>query len=225
MHPGLRLLQRRHRTPGDVDLDEPRRAAEAIEKMGLQHAVLTSVNRDDLADGGAAIFAETIERIRDRLPGCSVEVLIPDFKGDRAALETVMEARPDVLNHNTETVLRLQRDIRTAANYGRSLALLARAKWLDPGGTVKSGLIVGMGESEPEVLGALADMRAVGVDVVTIGQYLRPTPRHRPIDRYVDPDEFERYRAEGERLGLAHVESGPLVRSSYHARDSLAAAR
>ncbi len=211
--------------PGDVDLDEPRRAAEAIEKMGLQHAVLTSVNRDDLADGGAAIFAETIERIRDRLPGCSVEVLIPDFKGDRAALETVMEARPDVLNHNTETVLRLQRDIRTAANYGRSLALLARAKWLDPGGTVKSGLIVGMGESEPEVLGALADMRAVGVDIVTIGQYLRPTTRHRPIDRYVDPDEFERYRAEGERLGLAHVESGPLVRSSYHARDSLAAAR
>ena len=211
--------------PGDVDLDEPRRAAEAVEKMGLQHAVLTAVNRDDLADGGAAIFAETIERIRDRLPGCSVEVLIPDFKGDRVALATVMEARPDVLNHNTETVLRLQRDIRTAASYGRSLALLARAKWLDPGGTVKSGLIVGMGESEPEVLGALADMRAVGVDIVTIGQYLRPTTRHRPIDRYVDPDEFARYRAEGQRLGLAHVESGPLVRSSYHARDSLAAAR
>ena len=154
-----------------------------------------------------------------------MEVLIPDFKGDRVALETVMEARPDVLNHNTETVLRLQRDIRTAASYGRSLALLARAKWLDPGGTVKSGLIVGMGESEPEVLGALADMRAVGVDIVTIGQYLRPTTRHRPIDRYVDPDEFARYRAEGQRLGLAHVESGPLVRSSYHARDSLAAAR
>jgi lipoyl synthase len=211
--------------PGEVDFDEPRRAAEAIEKMGLQHAVLTSVNRDDLADGGAAIFAETIERIRDRLPGCSVEVLIPDFKGDRAALETVMDAGPDVLNHNTETVLRLQRDIRTAANYGRSLALLARAKWLDPAGTVKSGLIVGMGETEPEVLGALADLRAVGVDIVTIGQYLRPTPRHRAIDRYVCPEEFERYRAEGQRLGLAHVESGPLVRSSYHARDSLAAAR
>ncbi|MBA2336827.1 MAG: lipoyl synthase [Acidimicrobiia bacterium] len=211
--------------PGEVDLDEPRRAAEAIEKMGLRHAVLTSVNRDDLADGGAAVFAETITRIRDRLPGCSVEVLIPDFKGDRAALETVMAAGPDVLNHNTETVLRLQRDIRTAANYGRSLALLARARWLAPQGTIKSGLIVGMGETEAEVLGALADLRAVGVDIVTIGQYLRPTPRHRPIDRYVHPGEFARYRVEGQRLGLPHVESGPLVRSSYHARDSLAAAR
>ncbi|MDQ3781773.1 MAG: lipoyl synthase [Actinomycetota bacterium] len=211
--------------PGEVDLDEPRRAAEAIEKMGLHHAVLTSVNRDDLADGGAAVFAETVTRIGDRLPGCSVEVLIPDFKGDRDALETVMAAGPDVLNHNTETVLRLQRDIRTAANYGRSLALLARARWLAPQGTVKSGLIVGMGETEAEVLGALADLRAVGVDIVTIGQYLRPTPRHRPIDRYVHPDEFARYRVEGKRLGLPHVESGPLVRSSYHARDSLAAAR
>ena len=130
-----------------------------------------------------------------------------------------------MLNHNTETVLRLQRDIRTAASYGRSLALLARAKWLNPAGTVKSGLIVGMGETEPEVLGALADLNAVGVDIVTIGQYLRPTSRHRPIDRYVTPAEFDRYRDEGEHLGLRHVESGPLVRSSYHAGDSLAAAR
>jgi lipoic acid synthetase len=210
--------------PGEVDIDEPRRAAEAIEKMGLSHAVLTSVNRDDLTDGGAAIFAETITRIRDRLPGCTVEVLIPDFKGDRDALATVMSAQPDVLNHNTETVLRLQRDIRTAASYGRSLALLARAKWHDPERSVKSGLIVGMGETEAEVLGALADMRAVGVDIVTIGQYLRPTPRHRTIARYVHPDEFDRYRTEGRRLGLPHVESGPLVRSSYHARDSLASA-
>ncbi len=210
--------------PGAVDRDEPRRAAEAVEKMGLQHAVLTSVNRDDLPDGGATIFAETITRIRDRLPGCAVEVLIPDFKGDRAALETVMAAGPEVLNHNTETVLRLQRDIRTAASYGRSLALLARAKWIRPDRSVKSGLIVGMGEREEEVLGALADLRAVGVDIVTIGQYLRPTVRHRPVDRYVHPDEFARYASEGERLGLAHVESGPLVRSSYHARDSLAAA-
>jgi lipoic acid synthetase len=210
--------------PGEVDLDEPRRAAEAVEKMGLSHTVLTSVNRDDLADGGSAIFAETIRRIRDRLPGCDVEVLIPDFKGDRAPLETVMAERPDVLNHNTETVLRLQRDIRTAANYGRSLALLARAKWLAPAGTVKSGLIVGMGETEDEVLGALADLRTVGVDIVTIGQYARPTARHRPIDRYVHPDEFDRYRTEGEQLGLPHVESGPLVRSSYHAKDSLTAA-
>ncbi len=210
--------------PGAVDLDEPVRAAEAVARMGLRHAVLTSVNRDDLDDGGAAIFAETIRRIRDLVPGCAVEVLIPDFKGDATALETVMADKPDVLNHNTETVLRLQRDIRTAANYGRSLALLARAKWSNPSGTVKSGLIVGMGETGEEVVGALADLRAVGVDIVTIGQYLRPTPRHRRIHRYVHPDEFARYAAEGERLGLPHVEAGPLVRSSYHARDALAAA-
>jgi lipoic acid synthetase len=208
--------------PGEVDLDEPQRAAEAVQRMGLRHAVLTSVNRDDLPDGGAGIFAETIRRIRDLVPGCDVEVLIPDFKGDPDALEAVVAGKPEVLNHNTETVLRLQREIRTAASYGRSLALLARAKWLNPVGTVKSGLIVGMGESEEEVLGALADLRAVGVDLVTIGQYLRPTPRHRPIHRYVHPDEFDRYRKHGELLGIAHVESGPMVRSSYHAGDSLA---
>ncbi len=209
--------------PGEVDLDEPVRAAEAVATMGLRYAVLTSVNRDDLPDGGAEIFAETIRQIRNRLPDCDVEVLIPDFKGDPDALDVVMGEKPTVLNHNTETVLRLQREIRTAASYGRSLALLARAKWRNPAGAVKSGLIVGMGETEEEVMGALADLRTVGVDIVTIGQYLRPTPRHRPIQRYVHPDEFERYRAEGERLGLAHVESGPLVRSSYHARESLAA--
>ena len=211
--------------PGEVDLDEPQRAAAAVVAMGLNHAVLTSVNRDDLPDGGAAIFAETIRRIRDDLPECDVEVLIPDFKGDTDALDTVMAAKPSVLNHNTETVLRLQRDIRTGANYGRSLSLLARAKWANPSGTVKSGLIVGMGETEDEILAALADLRAVGVDIVTIGQYLRPTARHRRIDRYVHPDEFARYAEEGKRLGLPHVESGPLVRSSYHARDSLTAAQ
>ena len=208
--------------PGEVDIFEPLRAAEAVAQMGLRHAVMTSVNRDDLADGGAGIFAQTIEEINRRAPECDVEVLIPDFKGDKEALETVMTAKPTVLNHNTETVLRLQRDIRTAANYGRSLALLARAKWHNPSGLVKSGLIVGMGETKVEVMGALADLRAVGVDVVTIGQYLRPTPKHRPIDRYVHPDEFESYAAEGERLGIGHVESGPLVRSSYHARDAVA---
>ncbi|MBT8217371.1 MAG: lipoyl synthase [Acidimicrobiia bacterium] len=207
--------------PGEVDIFEPLRAAEAVSSMGLQHAVLTSVNRDDLDDGGSGIFAQTIEEIGRRLPDCDVEVLIPDFKGDRGALETVMTAGPAVLNHNTETVLRLQRDIRTAANYGRSLALLARAKWLNPAGFVKSGLIVGMGETEEEVVGALADLRAVGVDIVTIGQYLRPSARHRPIDRYVHPDEFDRYRKEGERLGFAHIESGPLVRSSYHAKEAV----
>jgi lipoic acid synthetase len=210
--------------PGEVDLDEPRRAADAVVTMGLRHAVLTSVNRDDLADGGAAIFAETVELIRARLPDCDVEVLIPDFKGDPAALDTVMAAKPDVLNHNTETVLRLQREVRTAANYGRSLALLARAKWHNPAGIVKSGLIVGMGETEAEVMGALADMRAVGADVITIGQYLRPTNRHRRVDRYVHPDEFHRYAAEGRRLGLPHVEAGPLVRSSYHAQSAKEAA-
>lgn len=210
--------------PTELDVLEPFRAAEAVEKMNLRHAVITSVNRDDLADGGSEIFAETVRQIRDRMPDCDVEVLIPDFKGDREALERVMAAGPAVLNHNTETVLRLQRDIRTSASYGRSLALLARAKWINPNGAVKSGLIVGMGETEDEVLGALADLRAVGVDIVTIGQYLRPTARHRPIHRYVHPDEFARYAAVGDDLGLPHVESGPLVRSSYHAKDSLGVA-
>jgi len=205
--------------PGAVDWDEPKRVAEAVGVMRLEHAVLTSVNRDDLADGGSEVFAETIRQIRARL-ACDVEVLIPDFKGDRAALEIVMDAEPDVLNHNTETVLRLQRDVRTAANYGRSLALLARARWMRPASLIKSGLIVGMGETRDEVLGALADMRAVGVDIVTIGQYLRPTARHRKVDRYVHPDEFAEYRAVGEGLGLRHVESGPLVRSSYHAKEA-----
>jgi lipoic acid synthetase len=211
--------------PGPVDFDEPDRAAAAVEQMELRHAVLTSVNRDDLPDGGAGVFADTITAIRERMPDCEVEVLIPDFKGSVDDLETVMTSKPAVLNHNTETVLRLQRDIRTAASYARSLTLLARAKWINPAGAVKSGLIVGMGETEEEVLGALADLRAVGVDIVTIGQYLRPTARHRPIDRYVEPDEFVRYAAEGDRLGLPHVEAGPLVRSSYHAREALEAAR
>jgi lipoic acid synthetase len=205
--------------PGQVDWDEPKRVAEAVATMQLEHAVLTSVNRDDLADGGSQIFAESIHEIRTRL-ACDVEVLIPDFKGDRAALQTVMDAEPEVLNHNTETVLRLQRDVRTAANYGRSLALLARARWIRPESLIKSGLIVGMGETRDEVLSTLADLRAVGVDIVTIGQYLRPTARHRRVDRYVHPDEFADYAEFGELLGLRHVESGPLVRSSYHAKEA-----
>jgi lipoic acid synthetase len=193
--------------------------------MNLSHAVITSVNRDDLDDGGASIFAQTIAETRRRSPGTDIEVLIPDFKGDKTALQTVMNARPEVLNHNTETVLRLQRDIRTSASYGRSLALLARARWMNPDGVTKSGLIVGMGETEEEVLGALADLRAVGVGIVTIGQYLRPTARHRPIHRYVEPEEFASYAAFGRAVGLPHVESGPLVRSSYHAKDSSNAAK
>jgi lipoic acid synthetase len=210
--------------PGEVDWDEPKRVAEAVVEMGLEHAVLTSVNRDDLADGGSEVFAETIRQIRARL-ACEVEVLIPDFKGDRPSLQTVMDAEPDVLNHNTETVIRLQREVRTAANYGRSLALLARARWMRPGSLIKSGLIVGMGETHDEVLGTLADLRAVGVDIVTIGQYLRPTARHRRVHRYVPPDEFAEYKSYGEALGLRHVESGPLVRSSYHAKEAARAGR
>ncbi len=210
--------------PTEFDVFEPFRAAEAIAKMRLRHAVITSVNRDDLDDGGSEIFAETIRQTRLRSPATEIEVLIPDFKGDEQALRTVMDARPEVLNHNTETVLRLQREIRTSASYGRSLALLARAKWLNPEGLTKSGLIVGMGETAHEVFGALADLRAVGVDIVTIGQYLRPTPRHRPIHRYVHPDEFEEYKRFGHSIGIPHVESGPLVRSSYHAKDATAEA-
>ena len=210
--------------PGAVDEDEPVRAAEAIAAMDLRHAVLTAVDRDDLPDGGASIFARTIHEIRERLPSCDIEVLIGDFKGDLELLEVVMGAKPTVLNHNTETVVRLQREIRTAANYARSLTLLARAKWQNPSGTVKSGLIVGMGETDAEIAGALADLNAVGVDVVTIGQYLRPTARHRKIHRYVHPDVFDDYKQIGESFGISHVESGPLVRSSYHAREALEAA-
>lgn len=206
--------------PTGLDLMEPFRVAEAVKAMGLEHAVITSVNRDDLDDGGSEVFAATIREIRRSSAGTSIEVLIPDFKGDTAALDTVMAEKPEVLNHNTETVLRLQRDVRTAANYGRSLALLARAKKANPDGRTKSGLIVGMGETEEEVLGALDDLHAVGVNIVTIGQYLRPTPRHARIVRYVHPDEFARYKAHGEGLGIDRVESGPLVRSSYHAKES-----
>jgi lipoic acid synthetase len=206
--------------PTELDVLEPFRAAKAIRQMGLRHAVITSVNRDDLDDGGASIFAATIGETRRLIPDCEIEVLIPDFKGDRMALATVLEKEPEVLNHNTETVLRLQRDVRTSANYGRSLALLARAKQIRPAGLVKSGLIVGMGETDAEVLGALADLRAIGVDIVTIGQYLRPTAHHRPIHRYVHPQMFGQYRQFGEGIGIPHVESGPLVRSSYHAADS-----
>ncbi|GMQ97733.1 MAG: hypothetical protein BMS9Abin17_0233 [Acidimicrobiia bacterium] len=210
--------------PGVVDEDEPSRAADAIVAMGLKHAVLTSVNRDDLPDGGATIFARTINEIHERLPDCDVEVLIPDFKGDADALDIVLGAKPAVLNHNTETVLRLQRDIRTAANYARSLTLLARAKWANPSAIVKSGLIVGMGETDAEIIGALADLNAVGVNVVTVGQYLRPTSHHRKVDRYVAPDVFDEYKTAGESFGISHVEAGPLVRSSYHAREALEAA-
>ncbi|MDH5422788.1 MAG: lipoyl synthase, partial [Acidimicrobiia bacterium] len=206
--------------PTELDVLEPFRAAAAIRDMDLEHAVITAVDRDDLEDGGAEIWAETIRQSRLLSPQTSVEVLIGDFKGDPDDLATVMTEHPDVLNHNTETVLRLQRDIRTAANYGRSLTLLWRARSMQPNVATKSGLIVGMGETKEEIYGALADLRAVGVEIVTIGQYLRPTAKHRPIHRYVHPDEFAGYKTYGEELGIRHIESGPLVRSSYHAKDA-----
>jgi lipoic acid synthetase len=210
--------------PLPVDYDEPRRVAKAVAAMGLRYAVVTSVNRDDRKDGGAELFALTIESIRARVPGCRVEVLVPDFQGSRAAMKMVMDARPDVLNHNTETVPRLYRQVRLGARYERSLEMLQYAKELAPETPVKSGLMLGLGETREEVLQVLRDLRAHSVDIVTLGQYLRPSPKHLPIVKYVTPDEFAEYRGEGARMGFAHVEAGPLVRSSYHADDSHLAA-
>jgi lipoic acid synthetase len=213
---GFCLVDTRHPLP--LSDDEPERVAEAVARMGLTHAVVTAVARDDLDDGGADAFARTIEAIRTRRPNCAVEVLIPDCKGDAAALDRIFEARPDVLNHNVETVLRLQRAVRPSASYARSLAVLARAK--AAGLTTKSGLILGMGETDEEVLGALADLRGVGVDIVTIGQYLRPTAKHLPVARWARPETFDALKASGEAMGIPHVESSPLTRSSYHAKQA-----
>ena len=217
---GFCLVDTRHPLP--LDDGEPERVAEAVERMGLAHAVVTAVARDDLPDGGAAAFARTIEAIRARMPSCRVEVLIPDCKGDPLALETIFAARPDVLNHNLETVARLQRAVRPSASYARSLAVLARAK--QAGLVTKSGIILGMGETDDEVVRALADLAAVGTDVVTIGQYLRPTAAHLPVARWVEPATFDDLRRTGEALGIGHVESSPLTRSSYHARQASEAA-
>lgn len=197
------------------DLDEARRVAEAVERMGLRHAVVTSVNRDDQRDGGAAVFAACVREIRARVPGCAVELLVPDFKGDWGALEVVLASRPDILNHNTETVPRLYRQVRPGARFQRSLDLLARAK--QAGLLAKSGIMVGLGEEWDEVLDCLAAIRSAGTDVLTVGQYLRPSPEHLPLRRYYTPEEFALLREHGLGLGFAHVESGPLVRSSYHA--------
>jgi lipoic acid synthetase len=210
------------RKPLDLDPGEPQRVAEAVARMGLDYVVLTSVARDDLADGGAAQFAATIAAVRASRSGVRIEVLIPDCKGDAGALGTIFDARPEVLNHNLETVARLQRAVRPSAGYARSLALLARAK--AAGLTTKSGLVVGMGETDGEVREALSDLRGVGVDIVTIGQYLRPTSNHLPVDRWVDPATFEAWKDWGERLGIDHVESSPLTRSSYHAKGASDAA-
>jgi len=208
--------------PLAVDYDEPLRVAEAAAAMGLRYAVVTSVNRDDRKDGGAELFALTIHAIRERIPGCRVEVLIPDFQGSREALEVVMAARPDVLNHNTETVPRLYRQVRLGARYERSLELLAAAKEISPDTPVKSGLMLGLGETAPEVIAVMQDLRGHGVDILTLGQYLRPSPRHLPIVRYVAPQEFDEFRRDGYTMGFGHVEAGPLVRSSFHAAEALA---
>ena len=208
--------------PCDLDMDEPYRVAESVKIMGLTHAVITSVNRDDLDDGGSAFFAKTIDEVRLKNNQTSIEVLIPDFKGSKEAIDNIINANPEVLNHNLETVPRLQREIRTAASYGRSLALLQYAKESHFLGKTKTGLIVGMGEEFEEVVAVLKDLSRIKIDIVTIGQYLRPTQRHRLIDRYVSEEEFEQYKTIGQELGIPHIESGPLVRSSYHAKDSFA---
>jgi lipoic acid synthetase len=209
------------RKPGAVDETEPERVAEAVDRLVLDHAVLTMVARDDLADGGLGLVAETVLAIRRRRPQAVVETLISDAKGDAAALDVLFEVRPDVLNHNLETVARLQRAVRPSAGYARSLGVLARAK--AAGLRTKSGLILGMGETEDEVLGALADLAGIGVDIVTLGQYLRPTTNHLPVARWVRPEEFTALKQAGEALGLGHVEASPLTRSSYHAKQAAGA--
>ncbi len=210
------------RKPEALDADEPARVAEAVARMGLDFAVVTMVARDDLADGGAAHVAATIDAIRSRRPSTQVEVLISDCKGDPASLATIFDARPEVLNHNIETVARLQRAVRPSASYARSLSVLARAA--QKGLTVKSGLVLGMGETEDEIVETLADLAAVGVSIVTIGQYLRPTSNHLPVMKWWEPSDYERFGRIGESLGIAHVESSPFTRSSYHARSSAEAA-
>jgi lipoic acid synthetase len=201
--------------PQGLDRDEPVRVAEAVQALGLRHAVITSVNRDELDDGGAGIFVETIREIRRRLPACAVEVLIPDFEGKEAALAAVVSEKPDILNHNIETVRRLFPSIRPQGKYERSIELLGRARRM--GARTKSGLIVGMGETIEEVRQVMCDLRRVGCEIMTIGQYLQPTKAHLPVARFYEPAEFSLLKKEGVALGFSHVESGPLVRSSYHA--------
>jgi lipoic acid synthetase len=205
--------------PQPLDLDEPRRVAEAVATLGLKHAVITSVNRDDDNLGGARIFAETIREVRRVAPDCRVEVLIPDFQGLDEALQIVVDARPDVLNHNTESVPRLYRVVRSGARYERTLRLLDNAKKFSPGIVTKSGLMVGLGETMTELVDVFRDLAERRVDILTVGQYLRPSRDHLPIARFYTPDEFQYLKEEALRLGFRHVESGPLVRSSYHARE------
>ena len=207
-----------HGLPTWEDWGEPDRVGHTVAQMGLAHVVVTSVNRDDLVDGGAELFARTIRAIRREAPGCRVEVLIPDFQGGRSALETVLEARPDVLNHNIETVPRLYREVRPGSRYRRSLELFARARRHPTRPLTKSGMMLGLGETLDEVRATMADLFGAGVQLLTLGQYLRPSPRHLPVLRYAPPEEFDALAAHGAALGFRHVEAGPLVRSSYHAK-------
>ena len=211
--------------PEPIDFDEPRRVAEAVALLGLEHAVITSVNRDDDLQGGARAFAMVIDEIRRQAPGCRVEVLIPDFQGNPEAIRTVVEARPQVLNHNTESVPRLYRVVRSGARYERSLDLLRYSKELRPEGLTKSGVMVGLGEETRELLEVFRDLAAVGCDILTIGQYLRPSRDHLPMARLYTPREFAELKSEALKMGFRHVESGPLVRSSYHAHEQAASMR
>ncbi|MDH3496255.1 MAG: lipoyl synthase [Gemmatimonadota bacterium] len=206
-----------HGTPAPYDAGEPARLAEAVAQMGLRHVVITSVDRDDLPNGGAEAFAGCVTEIRRRLPDASIELLIPDFKGSDTALQIVVEARPDLLNHNLETVERLYRIARPGGRYARALRLLRRAKEMAPDGLTKSGIICGLGEEWDELLVAMRDLRAQQVDILTLGQYLRPSDGHLPVARFYTPDEFAELRRVGRAMGYRHVEAGPLVRSSYHA--------
>jgi lipoyl synthase len=209
-----------HGRPGAVDADEPIRVAEAIATLALTYVVVTSVDRDDLPDGGASIFARTIRETRARVDDCRIEVLIPDFQGNEAALHAVLDARPDILNHNTETVPRLYRMARSGGRYDRTLELLDRARQYAPAIARKTGLMVGLGEERDELVATFRDLRAVGCEILTLGQYLRPTPQHAPMARYYHPDEFRDLKETALELGFVHVESGPLVRSSYHAHET-----
>jgi lipoic acid synthetase len=209
-----------HGRPGDVDPAEPARVATAIAALDLNYVVITSVDRDDLPDGGASIFAGTIRETRARLPRCRIEVLIPDFQGDESALHAVLDAGPDILNHNTETVSRLYRMARSGGRYGRTLELLDRARRYRPDVPTKSGVMVGLGEERDELVATFKDLRGVGCGILTIGQYLRPSAAHAPMTRYYHPDEFAELKRTALDLGFVHVESGPLVRSSYHANDT-----
>jgi lipoyl synthase len=209
-----------HGRPSAVDTAEPSRVADAIRTLDLDYVVITSVDRDDLPDGGASIFADTIRETRARLPECRIEVLIPDFQGNEAALRTVLDARPDILNHNTETVPRLYRMARSGGRYARTLELLERSRTYAPDIPTKSGLMVGLGEEKHELIDTLQDLRQVGCGILTIGQYLRPSAAHAPMARYYHPDEFRELKQRALEMGFVHVESGPLVRSSYHAHET-----